>query len=72
MKYDEFKISKSYSYPNDNISVGKIGKKRKFGVLDALLVPAICSALISTTVLVTRFVASGMLTSLVSALSIIG
>lgn len=68
MKYDEFKISKSYNYPNENITREKIGKRRKADVIDLLLIPAICSALISTTVLVSRLIASGTLTSIVNSI----
>lgn len=56
MKYDDYQMSSSISYPADNVKV-KFKKKRKVNLLDVFIVQAVICGAVSCAVLITRFVA---------------
>lgn len=60
MKYDDYKITESVSFPNQNITRAKAArKKKKVNVLDVFIVQAIICAGISCGVLISRIIEMG-------------
>ncbi len=60
MKYDDCEIIGTEAKLNDNVTFGKISKKRgKISLLDIFVVQAIVCAAISCAVLLTRFITMG-------------
>lgn len=60
MKYDECSVIVTEAKQNENVSYGKVTKKRKkIDLLDIFVVQAIVCAAISCAVLITRFVTMG-------------
>ena len=68
MKYDDIERCESYDYEHDSVTRGKIGKKRRYNPLDIAIVGSICGVVISTTVLVSRLMSSGLMSSLAGAI----
>ena len=61
MKYDDMQVSESYNYEDDNVVREKIKKRRKYDPLDICVIGSVCGVVISTTILVSRLVSSGIL-----------
>ena len=61
MKYDDYKITESVSFPNQNITRVKAAakKKKKVNVLDVFIVQAIICVGISCGVLISRIIEMG-------------
>ena len=61
MKYDDYKITESVSFPNQNITRAKAStkKKKKVNVLDVFIVQAIICVGISCGVLISRIIEMG-------------
>ena len=61
MKYDDYKITESVSFPNQNITRAKNTKpkKKKVNVLDVFIVQAIICVGISCGVLISRIIEMG-------------
>ena len=61
MKYDDYKITESVSFPNQNITRAKAApkKKKKVNVLDVFIVQAIICVGISCGVLISRIIEMG-------------
>ena len=61
MKYDDYKITESVSFPNQNITRAKATpkKKKKVNVLDVFIVQAIICVGISCGVLISRIIEMG-------------
>lgn len=60
MKYDDCEVINAEAKLNENVTYGKISKKRrKVDLLDIFVVQAVVCAVISCAVLLTRFVAMG-------------
>ncbi len=60
MKYDDCEIIGTEAKLNDNVTFGKISKKRgKISLLDIFVVQAIVCTAISCAVLLTRFITMG-------------
>ena len=63
MKYDDYKITESVSFPNQNITRAKAtqkkNKKKKVNVLDVFIVQALICVGISCGVLISRIIEMG-------------
>lgn len=61
MKYDDYKITESVSFPNQNITRAKNSKqkKKKVNVLDVFIVQALICVGISCGVLISRIIEMG-------------
>ncbi|MDE6276270.1 MAG: hypothetical protein K2M75_07055 [Clostridia bacterium] len=61
MKYDDYKITESVSFPNQNITRAKNAKtkKKKVNVLDVFIVQALICVGISCGVLISRIIEMG-------------
>ena len=61
MKYDDYKITESVSFPNQNITRAKAAKKKKkkVNVLDVFIVQALICVGISCGVLISRIIEMG-------------
>lgn len=60
MKYDDYKITESVSFPNQNITRKPKAKKRKANVLDLLIVQTIICIGISCGVMISRIIQMGL------------
>lgn len=60
MKYDDYKITESVSFPNQNITRSKtVRKKKKVNALDVFIVQALICVGISCGVLISRIIEMG-------------
>lgn len=60
MKYDDYKITESVSFPNQNITRKPATKKKKANVLDLLIVQVIICIGISCGVMISRIIQMGL------------
>lgn len=60
MKYDDYKITESVSFPNQNITRKPAAKKKKANVLDLLIVQVIICIGISCGVMISRIIQMGL------------
>lgn len=60
MKYDDYKITESVSFPNENITHKPLSKKKKANVLDLLIVQTIICIGISCGVMISRIIQMGL------------
>ncbi len=60
MKYDDYKITESVSFPNKNITRKPLSKKKKANVLDLLIVQTIICIGISCGVMISRIIQMGL------------
>ena len=68
MKYDDMEILNSYNYEQDNVTMGKLHKKRRVNPLDIAVVSSICAVLISGTVLVSKLMSSGFIETIMNSI----
>ncbi|MEG2413265.1 MAG: hypothetical protein RR993_00435 [Clostridia bacterium] len=59
MKFDDYKISETNNYPNQNVE-RKFKKKWKVGILDVFVLQTIICVAISCGIMISRIIALGL------------